>query len=78
MSEELKKVCLENYQFDLTWYYTALGLAWNAALKETEAKLELLTDLAMLSMFEEGIRGGIFMITRRHGKANNESRCLWL
>ena len=69
--EEFRSVCLENYQLDPAWYYTSPGLAWDAALKKTEVKLELLTDPDMLLMFEEGIRGGVSMITKRHGKANN-------
>ena len=69
--EEFRSVCLENYQLDPAWYYTAPGLAWDAALKKTGVRLKLLTDPDMLLMFEEGIRGGVSMITKRHGKANN-------
>ena len=69
--EKFRSVCLENYQLDPAWYYTSPGLAWDAALKKTEVKLELLTGPDMLLMFEEGIRGGVSMITKRHGKANN-------
>ena len=69
--EEFRSVCLENYQLDPAWYYTSPGLAWDAALKKTEVRLELLTDPDMLLMFEEAIRGGVSMITKRHGKANN-------
>ena len=65
------EVCLEFYQLDPAWYYTAPGLAWDAALKKTEVQLQLLTDPDMLLMFEEGIRGGVSMITKRHGKTNN-------
>ena len=69
--EEFRKVCLENYQLDPAWYYTSPGLAWDAALKKTEVKLELQTDPNMLLMFEEVIRRVVSMITKRHGKANN-------
>ena len=69
--EEFRSVCLENYQLDPAWYYTSPGLAWDAALKKTGIRLELLTDPDMLLMFEEGIRGGVSMITKRYGKANN-------
>ena len=69
--EELRNVCLENYDLDPAWYYTSPGLAWDAALKKTDVCLELLTDPDMLLMFEKGIRGGISVITKRHGKANN-------
>ena len=33
--EEFRSVCLGNYKFD-SLYYTAPGLAWDAALKETD------------------------------------------
>ena len=62
--EEFRSVCLENYQLDPAWHYTSPGLAWDAALKKTEVRLELLTDPDMLLMFEEGIRGGVSMINK--------------
>ena len=70
--ENFRGVCIKNYGLDPAWYYTAPGLAWDAALKLTEVKLELLTDYDMLLMIEAGIRGGVSMISTRHGKANNE------
>ena len=70
--ENFRKVCKENYDLDHCWYYTAPGLAWDACLKLTEIKLELLSDPNMLHMFEKGIRGGISMIPTRHSKANNK------
>ena len=69
--ENFRDVCMKNYQLDPAWYYTAPGLAWDAALKKTGVELELLSDPDMLLMFEKGIRGGISMISNRHGKANN-------
>ena len=69
--ENFRDVCMKNYQLDPAWYYTAPGLAWDAALKKTGVELELLSDIDMLLMFEKGIRGGISMISNRHGKANN-------
>ena len=70
--ENFRKVCKENYDLDPCWYYTAPGLSWDACLKSTGIKLELLTDPNMLHMFEKGIRGGISMIPTRHSKANNK------
>ena len=69
--ENFRDVCSKNYGLDPAWYYTAPGLAWDAALKITEVKLELLSDVDMLNMVEKGIRGGISMISNRYGKANN-------
>ena len=70
--ENFRNVCLNNYKLDPAWYYTSPGIAWDAALKMTGVELELLTDPDMLLMIEKGVRGGISMISKRHGKANNK------
>ena len=69
--ENFRDVCLDNYSLDPAFYYTAPGLAWDACLKITKVRLELLTDYEMLMMVEKGIRGGVSMISTRYGKANN-------
>ena len=70
--ENLRDFCIKNYNLDPAHYYTAPGLAWDAALKVTEVKLELLSNMDMLLMVEKGIRGGVSMISNRYGKANNK------
>ena len=52
-------------------YYTAPGLTWDACLKITGAKLDLLTDYDMLLMIDKGTRGGVSTISNRYTKANN-------
>ena len=68
--ENFRNICCDHYKLDPAHYFTAPGLAWDAALKVTEVKLELLSDMDMLLMVEKGIRGGVSMISNRYGKSN--------
>ena len=70
--ENFREVCMKNYELDPAWYYTSPGLSWDAMLKKTKVKLDLLTDYEMLMMFEKGVRGGVSMISNRYAKANNK------
>ena len=72
MFEAFRGTCLEYYQLDPVHFYTLPGLAFQACLKKTGIKLELLTDLDMLLMFEHRIRGGITQAVHRYTKANNK------
>ena len=69
--ESFRRVCLENYELDPSYFYAAPGLAWKACLKKTGIRLELLLDPDMLLMFERGIRGGISQSVHRWAAANN-------
>ena len=67
--ETFRETCLKHYKLDPAYFYTAPGLAWQALLKtaigycehkkgdlcSNEFRLELLTDIHMLMMFEKGI-----------------------
>ena len=70
--ENFRDICIKNYNLDPAHYYTAPGLAWDAASKITDVKLELLSDIDMLLMVEKGIRGGVSMVSNRYEKANNK------
>ena len=48
-------------------------MAWDAALKLSDVKLELLKEEDKYLFIENGIRGGISTITKRFAKANNEN-----
>ena len=72
--ENFRDVCCLNYRLDPACrYYTAPRLAWDAYLKITKVKLEQLTDYDMLLMIEQlGISGGVSMVSKRYGQANNK------
>ena len=70
--ENFRNTCLKVYESDPAHFLSLPGLAWQACLKKTNIKLELLTDYDILLMVEEGIRGGICQSIHRHAKANNK------
>ena len=69
--ENFRKMLLKINYLDTVKFLSALGLTWQAALKKTEVKLGLLTDINMLLMVEKGIRGGICH-SNQNAKANIE------
>ena len=69
--ENFRNMCLNIYILIL-YILSAPGLAWQACLKNTEVKLELITDYDMILMIENGIRGGICQATHRYAKVNNK------
>ena len=70
--ENFQNMCLEIYELDPEKFLLAHGLAWQAALKKTKVKLDLLTDTDMLLMVEKGTRGGICHSIYRYAKANKK------
>ena len=57
--ENFRNMCVKIYKLDPANFFSAPGLAQQAALKKTKLKLDLLTATDMLLMVEKGIRGGI-------------------
>ena len=70
--ENFRKTCLQYYKLDPCHYFTSPGLSWDAMLKMTNIKLELITDIDMFQFIEKGMRGGTSYIANRHGEANNK------
>ena len=70
--EQFRTVCLRVYKLDPAYFYTMPGLAMEACLKMTNVKIELLTDIDMVLMFEKGLRGGISQAIHRYATANNK------
>ena len=50
--ENFRNICLNHYGLDPAWYFSAPGLAWDAALKITNVQLGLLSDPEMLLMIK--------------------------
>ena len=70
--ENFRDMCIKVYELDPAHFLSLPGLAWQACLKKTNAKLELLTDYDMLLMVVEEIRGGICHSIHRYANANNK------
>ena len=64
VSDNFRNMCLKIYKPASAKFLSASGWAWQATLKKTKVKLELLTDIDMLLMVEKSIRGYV--------KANNK------
>ena len=65
-------MCLKINQLDPAKFLSASWLAWQAASKNTNVKLDLLTDINMLLMVQKGITGGICHSIYWYAKANNK------
>ena len=70
--ENFRNMRIKVYELNPDQFLSAPGLAWQACLKKTEVKLELLTDVDMLLTVEKGIRGGLCNAIYRYAKANNK------
>ena len=70
--ENFRNMCIKIFEVYPAKFLSAPGLAWKAALKRTEVKLDLLTDIDMLLMVEKGIRGRVCHSTYQYAKANSK------
>ena len=70
--ENFRKTCMQYYKLDPCHYFTSPGLSWDAMLKMTNIKLEMMTDVDMFQFIEKGMRGGVSYIANRYGKANSK------
>ena len=70
--KNVRKMRLKSYYLDPVKFLSALGLAWQAAFKKTDAKLEILIDIDMLLVVEKGITRGICHAIHGHAKVNNK------
>ena len=75
--ENFRNMCLDIYGLELD-FVSAPGLAWQACLKKTEVKLELITDYHMILMIEKEIRCGISLATQCYSHSFNTSIKSWV
>lgn len=69
--ENFRKMCMDTYQLDPAHFVSLPSYTWQALLKYTHVKLELLNDINMILFFEKAIRGGLSQVSHRYSKANN-------
>ena len=67
-----KNACFDIFELDPAHFLPAPGLAWQACLKKSNVKLELISDVDMLLMIEKGTRGGITQAVCRYSQANDK------
>ena len=71
--EKWRRLFDQVYGLNPCHYYSAPNISWDAMLKTTELKLDLLSDVDMLLFCERAIRGSLNGIGEmRYMKANNK------
>jgi len=60
--ENFRKTCLQYYKLPRCHYFNSPGLSWDAMLKMTEIKLELIVDNEMYQFINKGMRRDISYI----------------
>ena len=69
--EEFRVKSKESFDLDPCWSVSLPGLVWDAALKYTQARIELITDCEMLNFFEASKRGRFVFVNTRYARANH-------
>ena len=70
--EKCRNNSLKNYGLCPSHHLSAPALSWDAMLKMTKIKLELISDPDIYIFFERGMRGRVSNISNRYSKANNQ------
>ena len=70
--ENFRNMCLKICELDPSNFFQLLDWHGKQIQKETEVKLDFLTDINTVLMTEKGIRGGICHSIYRYEKADNK------
>ena len=68
--ENFRKMGMENFNLDPAHEYTLPGFSWTSMMKMTECCIELISDIDMYLFMEQGIRGGLAMVSNRYSATN--------
>ena len=70
--ENFRSNCLQQYNIDPCYYFSAPHFKFDAFLRHSSLTLELLSDINQYLFIIKGIRGGMSMFSKRHAVANNK------
>ena len=68
--EKFKKNIHKKYDLNPLGFVTLSSLSWASSLKNTKIKLELISDIDMLHVYENGIRGEITRAVDHYAESN--------
>ncbi|QKS69572.1 PolB [Drosophila-associated adintovirus 2] len=69
--ENFRTICHSIYKLDPINYVTAPSISWDAMLKYTKVKLELISNSDIYNFLKLAIRGGLTQCSHRISEANN-------
>lgn len=69
--EEFRTMTYTSYSLEVSGYFSLPHMAFDALLRKSNTKLELLNSIDMYNFISRGIRGGVSCIFHRYAKANN-------
>ena len=72
--ERFIDTCLNYYKLDACRCFSSSGVSWDAMLKLTKVKLELIPNINMHLFVEKGTRGGISYISNRYSKVYKDNK----
>jgi len=73
--ENFRISCVASYGLDPAHYFTIPGFAWNAILKHTRIRFELLTDIDMIMFIDRSILGGLNVLADTHRLITSTRLC---
>ena len=71
--DNFRELSLNIYELDPANYYTAPGLAWDAALLMSGVQLDLFTEQDMHLFIENGLRGGMSTAVHRYSNVSDDA-----